>query len=90
MTPSAGKMIYIHIFRTGRVRRYGHYKDLRAASCAKGLLEEYGWNVSKIKYNKFAKNPYYIYAEVVNHRPDLVHVKEITGHVDRLPRRKYG
>lgn len=73
------KRINLHFFRTGLVKRYAHYKTKTGVSCAKGLLDKFGWNTSSIKYLP-AVGEYYLFASVRNHRPT---VNQYTVIVDR-------
>lgn len=72
------KRINLHFFRTGLIKRYGHYKDLRAASCAQALLEKFGWSASQVKYLPVA-DEYYVFASTRNHRPAIDKYTFVTG-----------
>lgn len=59
------KQINIQRCRTGRVRRWGIYDDLRSAACAYGLLVKAGcWKLYGIKKLPLI-DKYKVYAEII-------------------------
>lgn len=63
------KRIDIHRYKTGRVKRYAYYEDLRAAACAQALLvkSSHGWAVRPIRRLTIV-DKYYVYAEIIPRR----------------------
>lgn len=80
------KRINLHVCRTGLIKRYGYYKDLRAASCAKSLLEKSGWDASRIK-SLPQVGEFYVYSSIRNHRPTVNECTFVTGDINVIRRK---
>ena len=65
---NTGKVIYLHKYRTGRLRRYAYYNDLRAVCCARGLLMKSGWIIGSIKKKEII-GKYYLFSEKLPAKP---------------------
>ena len=63
---NTGKVVHLHMYKTGRVIRYAYYSDLRAVSCARALLEKSakGWINTPIKKVPLASN-YYLRSTII-------------------------
>lgn len=55
------KRIHIHQYKSGLVKRYAYYGDLRAVSCAQALLVKYGWKTGRISRVKHT-GEFYVFA----------------------------